>query len=278
MGSIKVNPRSKNIKPTTIELVKPDYNALVQQLSTHSKLNKNRLRITSINGKLINKNEELLDQTEVYVKDIGPQIGWRTVYLIEYFGPILVHYFIYNYLAQNPISYKLIYQMNLIHYGKREIENVLVHKFSNSTMPLFNLFKNSFHYWVLGGSLSLMYLDLGNLSIPQLEKYLNPDYIFYIWVGAEFFNAVTHIQLRLLGDKTVRKGLPRTPPSGGFFEIFISPNYTMEIYGWICVFLLNPNIFTLIFLAVGATQMYFWSIKKQQKYGTKKSFLIPFIF
>ena len=272
MTSIKVNSRSKNIKSG--EFSTSSYKDFVSQLSKHSRLNSNRLRITNLDKKPIN-DDSILNESEVYVKDLGPQIGWRTVYLIEYLGPILIHFLVYQ-LASKPKDYELIYYMNLIHYGKREVENVFVHRFSNSTMPLFNLFKNSGHYWVLGGSLSLMYLGgFGNLPI---SLNLNKDYLFYIWCGCEFFNAISHIQLRLLGDKTVRKGKAREVPSGGLFELFISPNYTMEIYGWIVVFLLNPNVFTLVFLLVGATQMYFWSIKKQEKYGTKRAFLVPFVF
>lgn len=271
-STIKINSRSKNVK--SLEITTNSYQDFLNQLSKSTRLNSNRLRITTLDKKPINSDEGLINEKEVYVKDLGPQIGYRTVFMIEYFGPILVHYLVYQ-LASKPVNYELIYHMNLIHYGKRELETVLVHKFSNSTMPLFNVFKNSAHYWILGGLLSLMYFDLGNLPI---DLGLNEDYLFYIWCICEFFNGITHIQLRLLGDKSIRKGKERQVPSGGLFELFISPNYTMEIYGWTIIFLINPNIFSLVFLITGATQMYFWSIKKQKRYGTKRAFLLPFIF
>ncbi|KAH3672196.1 hypothetical protein WICMUC_004425 [Wickerhamomyces mucosus] len=278
MSSIVVKSRSKSLKSDSYDSISSIDQLLKQISKNNNRINPNRIRITNEFNNLIKTDKELIESKEINVKDLGPQIGWRTVYIIEYLGPIIIHYLAYNYLFDQPIKTKLIYQLNLIHYFKREIENIFVHKFSNSTMPLFNLFKNSGHYWALGGSLIAIYGDILNIDIPNYDPTKYTEILTYIWVISEFFNAITHIQLRLLGDKSIRKGLPKQAPKGGFFEIFTAPNYTFEIYGWITIFLLRPNITTLIFLIVGATQMFFWVQKKNKIYGQKKSFLIPFIF
>lgn len=33
---------------------------------------------------------------QIYVKDLGPQIGWKTVFLAEYAGPLAVYLWIYQ--------------------------------------------------------------------------------------------------------------------------------------------------------------------------------------
>lgn len=34
--------------------------------------------------------------TKLYVKDLGPQLGWKTVFLAEYAGPLAIYVWIYQ--------------------------------------------------------------------------------------------------------------------------------------------------------------------------------------
>lgn len=52
-------------------------------------------------GKTLNDNEtlqslNLRSGSKLYVKDLGPQIGWKTVFLCEYAGPLAVYLLIYQ--------------------------------------------------------------------------------------------------------------------------------------------------------------------------------------
>lgn len=38
----------------------------------------------------------LQDGSKLYVKDLGPQIGWKTVFLAEYAGPVFVYLMFYQ--------------------------------------------------------------------------------------------------------------------------------------------------------------------------------------
>lgn len=92
----------------------------------------------------------------LYLKDLGPQIGWKTVFLAEYAGPLLVYMIpflrpsiLYGANANLPMSYvtKIAAACWALHYAKRLLETIFVHRFSHSTMPIMNLFKNCGYYW-----------------------------------------------------------------------------------------------------------------------------------
>jgi very-long-chain enoyl-CoA reductase len=46
---------------------------------------------------------------------------------------------------------KVVYALVMLHFAKRELETIFVHRFSHGTMPFRNVFKNSAHYWFLSG-------------------------------------------------------------------------------------------------------------------------------
>lgn len=122
-----------------------------------------RQRLTTEDKKVLDgdkslKEQGILDQSTIYFKDLGPQIGWRTVFMIEYGGPLLIHpifYYatqlIYGQDYQHSPMQTWTYYMVMIHFIKRELETIFVHRFSHGTMPFTNVFKNSAHYWFLSG-------------------------------------------------------------------------------------------------------------------------------
>lgn len=87
-------------------------------------------------------------------KDLGRQISWKTVFHVEYAGPIIMHalcyYFgalVYGKEVQHSYTQTVAFWCVVGHYLKREYETHFIHRFSNATMPFFNVFKNSAHYW-----------------------------------------------------------------------------------------------------------------------------------
>ena len=116
--------------------------------------------------------------TVITFKDLGPQIGYRTVFLLEYAGPIVFVLlyatrpsFVYSAIdgkqaSELPFNWVALLAIScwVIHFLKREFETIFIHKFSRPTMPLFNLFKNCAYYWtfgsVIGISMFALYFDV----------------------------------------------------------------------------------------------------------------------
>lgn len=123
-----------------------------------------RQRLTTEDKKVLNLDKTLEEQgineqTNIYFKDLGAQIGWRTVFMIEYAGPILIHpifYYLSKLIYGSSFTHSpmqtVTYYMVMAHFFKRELETVFVHRFSHGTMPFRNVFKNSAHYWLLSGA------------------------------------------------------------------------------------------------------------------------------
>lgn len=142
------------------------------------------------------------DIDKVIFKDLGPQISYTTVFFAEYFGPLLLHSLFYLfpkliYRQAGPIStaQTLGYMLVMLHFIKRELETIHVHRFSNATMPLFNLPKNCFHYWVLGGLFVAYPLYTPGSSSGVHDKIWQLALVL-IWITMQMCNLTTHVMLR----------------------------------------------------------------------------------
>lgn len=214
------------------------------------------------------------------VKDLGPQIGWRTVYIIEYLGPLFIHPLIfYLYLNEKSSAQYITLAMVTLHFLKREYETIFVHRFSSETMPFFNLFKNCAYYWLVGGV---------SLAAVTYSTWYNgtsgskfPIFAAALYTVSELCNLKTHMILRDLRPAgTTERKIPR----GLGFDLVSCPNYLFEILAWVGMSLVTNSLASWAFTAVGAVQMWFWSVKRHRRY--KKEFkdyprgrkiLIPFV-
>ncbi|CAN6626659.1 very-long-chain enoyl-CoA reductase [Trichomonascus vanleenenianus] len=227
----------------------------------------------------------LKDGDVVLVKDLGPQISWRTVFFIEYLGPLLIHpvfYFlqkqIYGVRFERSRDQQLVFVFVMLHFLKREYETLFVHKFSMATMPLFNLFKNSGHYWVLSGFF-LAYFNYAPVTYFARYQSWIMQFLFsrqcvrlsegvlygisFLWLFAELSNFWVHLNLASMrsGDSTERK-----IPYGYGFNWVSVPNYFFESLSWTAVALISQNWSSWFFLVVATAQMYVWAVKKHQRY------------
>ncbi|KAG9001420.1 3-oxo-5a-steroid 4- dehydrogenase [Tulasnella sp. JGI-2019a] len=239
-----------------------------------------------------------LGDVTVYLKDLGPQISWRTVFLVEYLGPLLIHPLlyhcpqIYTYFTKKAFVHsemqKFVYALVMLHYIKREFESAFVHRFSNATMPAFNIFKNSAHYWFLSGIMlaGSIYGPWYSASALKGSIRNDPTYLYVlaaIWAFAELSNLSVHYTLRNLRPAGTRT---RGIPYGYGFNLGLScPNYFFEIIAWGVVCAMTFDWAAVIFWAVGAGQMIVWASKKHSNYRKefgsrypKRNVIFPFVY
>jgi very-long-chain enoyl-CoA reductase len=281
--TLVIQPRGKPIRQLPQEVNVNANNstaALYAQISAQTNLSVHRLRITKgsdntvvpPSGSTISATG-LRNKSTIAVKDLGPQLAWTTVFVIEYLGPILIHPLIY---LLRPWLYsgtkgtspsdlqKLSMALVLLHFVKREFETLFIHRFSLSTMPFSNIFKNSAHYWLLAG-LNIAYWTYGPAAPAAngaTDSILTLAGLALFVVG-ELGNLNAHLTLRSLrAEGTTTRGIP----VGLGFGLVTCPNYMFEIIAWTGMWMVNRSWSTALFALVGGAQMAVWAKKKERRY------------
>lgn len=230
---------------------------------------------------------------KVYVKDLGPQIGWNTVFLLEYAGPFVLYWLVslrpwifYGNIGKET-SLSTTANIALMcwsaHYLKRILETLFVHRFSHGTMPIMNLFKNCGYYW--GFTVYVAYhINHPLFTPPSLIMQISGLLIFII---CELGNLSIHILLRNLrppGSKVRKIPVPTANPLTKLYNLVSCPNYTYEFGAWLGFTIMTSCVPAGLFALAGLYQMAVWALGKHKNY--KKEFpdyprnrksILPFI-
>ncbi|KAI0714285.1 3-oxo-5-alpha-steroid 4-dehydrogenase-domain-containing protein [Cerioporus squamosus] len=212
-------------------------------------------------------------------------------------GPLIIHPLFYHFprvFFGGPVQHSTlqtyVYAAVLLHFIKRELETMFVHRFSHGTMPFFNVFKNSAHYHFLSGVLLSwsVYSPTFAANSPWIRGTIreNPTFLWSclaVFLFAELSNLRTHLTLRNLRPAGTTK---RAIPQGYGFSLVSCPNYLFETLAWTSIAVMTGSYAAWLFLAVSTYQMAVWAVKKHRNY--KKEFgkeyprnrkaMIPFIF
>jgi len=231
----------------------------------------------------------------LYFKDLGPQIGWKTVFLCEYAGPFVVYMLFYLHpsfiygpraaLARH-VYVDIACGCWLFHYGKRLLETAFIHRFSNATMPLGNLFKNCTYYW--GFTSLVAYFVNHPLYTPASFGNLQVYPALIAFALCEYGNFACHLLFRNLrpAGTTVRKiPVPNGDPFTHLFHFVSCPNYTYEAGSWIAFTVLSQTLTAGLFTVCGIFQMAIWAVKKHKNYRREfkdypkgRKVIVPFLF
>merc|ERR1712179_93954 len=224
--------------------------AIARAKPKYQDVNRQELRLEA-KGKFL-KDEETLESlginenTTLFFKDRGTQIGWTTVFLAEYMGPLIVYLLFYTrpWIVYGDTTDKEMSSTAHIaaaawsfHYAKRVLETIFVHRFSNATI-----------------------CELGNFTIHILLRNLRPA-----------------------GSKERKIPYPNSNPLSQMQSLVSCPNYTYEIGAWISFSIMTSCLPVGLFTLAGAYQMIIWAQGKHRNY--KKEFkdyprrkaIIPFV-
>ncbi len=237
-----------------------------------------------------------LPENKVYFKDLGPQIGWSTVFICEYAGPLFVYLIFYLrpslvYGTLDAKTSKMLPVVHLaaaawsVHYAKRILETIFVHRFSHATMPIMNLFKNCSYYWGCAAFVSYF------VNHPLYNGTSLGDIQVYAGLAAFIFNELgnlsIHLALRNLrpaGSKVRKIPFPTGNPFTILFSFVSCPNYTYEFGAWLSFSIMTQSLPAFIFTSLGMYQMTVWAIGKHRNYKREfpqypkgRKAILPFI-
>jgi len=261
---------------TTVE----DFKQLVYKKS-HYYPERQRLTIGSPKGVALKDGSSLKDSgvqdgCSLYFKDLGIQMSWRLVFVIEYFGPIFImplFWFLSPWIYSAPMPStgrsfpaKLAFVLFVLHFVKREFETLFIHRFSNATMPIQRLPINCGHYWVLCAC-AISYFLCHPLYHAPFQSPLISLVLGACMLGCEVMNLNAHVILRNLRP---RNSKVRGIPNGCGFQWVSCANYFWETLSWVFFSLLVNCLTSWLFTAVAFAQMSQWALKKHRNY--KKEF------
>lgn len=255
---------------TTIAQLKRDIHAKTGLSTTRQRLlhfhgSPNPTVLSADQNLLSDYNIKPDNRTVITLKDLGWQVDWRTVFILEYFGPLLIHQL---FVCSDGLLSRLqpvqlaVWAMVSAHYMKRLFESVFVHRFSHATMPATGMLKNCAHYWLVGGvwmARSVYFAPSHDMPLTIMQKAL-----IVIFTLAELGNLYAHLKLRWLRPEGTKK---RAIPHGFPFTLCSCPNYFFELIAWLCVAGMMPGLTVgWVFAIAGGVQMWLWAVKKHEQY------------
>ncbi|XP_074640883.1 putative very-long-chain enoyl-CoA reductase art-1 [Tubulanus polymorphus] len=279
---------------STIRDVKREFQKIKRKLYPDRQSFRIEPRGKSLKDEETLENLKLTPGDKIFFKDLGPQIGWITVFLAEYAGPLVIYllfYYrpslVYGEAASTPVTTAAHIAAGCwsTHYLKRLIETLFVHRFSHATMPISNLFKNCSYYW--GFTAFVAYFNNHPLYTPARYGDIQLYGGLAAFIFSQLGNFSIHLSLRNLrppGTKERKIPYPSMNQFTWLFYFVSCPNYTYEALAWTSFSILSQSLPALLFTAAGFYQMAVWALGKHRNY--KKEFknyprgrkaIIPFI-
>jgi protein-S-isoprenylcysteine O-methyltransferase Ste14 len=173
------------------------------------------------------------------------------------------------------IRSNLVAAMVAIHFAKRTLECLFLHKYSGE-MPLSSsAFISTFYCLAAHGACHFARL------VPTYDAWTLPVgcLAFAVGILGNLYHHYLLATLRKPGEKGYKV------PRGGLFEYVAAPHYMFELLGWFGIVLVTQHLVTLlmftamcIYLADRSVGQDEWNRKKIPQYPKHRKRMIPYIF
>ncbi|KAL0966911.1 hypothetical protein UPYG_G00302140 [Umbra pygmaea] len=230
------------------------------------------------------KDDEVLENLPVgttatmFFHDLGPQLGWTMVFLAECIGPLLIYLLFFlrlPYIYEQKDDYTcspyfvvmLACVCHCLHYFRRLLETIFIHRFSKGTLPLQTIMRNCLYYW--GFAAWLAYYINHPLYTPPAYGKLQVYAALIVFLLCEAGNFSINLALNNLGCnglKPKRIPYPTRNPFTWLFFFVSCPNYTYEVGTWLSFSIMTQCVPVALFTLFGFVQMTIWAQGKHRIY------------
>ncbi|XP_066509057.1 very-long-chain enoyl-CoA reductase-like [Hoplias malabaricus] len=234
-------------------------------------------------GKALNDEDILEDlpvgtTATIFLQDLGPQLSWTMVFLVESIGPLFIYLlFFYRvpYIYSPEFSYsrsphaivRLACVCHSLHYIKRLMETIFVHRFSRGTLALQNIALNCVYYWGFAAWLAY-YINHPLYTTPTYGK-LQIYFALLLFLICECGNLSINLtlnHLRCNGSRPRQIPYPNKNPFTWLFFFVSCPNYTYEVGAWLSFTVMTQCVPVALFTFIGFVQMSIWAHGKHKSY------------
>ena len=201
-------------------------------------------------------------------------ISTRTGMVILYTTPLIALLISALPYLSNPTTIQLlVFASVFIHFGKRVLESLFLHKYSGPIGLFTTLMIASFY--------SLAAFMVGYLNRTPLQTM---DIWFYLGIVLFVIGIIGNFnQHKALAD--LRKdSLEYKIPRGGLFEYVVCPHYLFEIVAWLGIFLLSRHLgaflvlaFIIAYLSARSLRTLAWYRERFKEFPANRKGIIPFI-
>ena len=201
-------------------------------------------------------------------------ISTRTGMVILYFTPLAALVIsALPYLSNPTVIQVLVFAAVFIHFAKRVLESLFLHKYSGPIGIFTTLMIASFY--------SLAAFMVGYLNREPIRT-----------MDAWFYLGIVHFVIGIIGNFNQHKALADLRkdsleykiPRGGLFEYVVCPHYLFEIITWLGIFLLSRHLgallvlaFIIAYLSARSLRTLAWYRERFNNFPADRKGIFPFV-